>query len=131
MKIHPRHQVVPPHYNRAEEFLDEYIEEAGIHDQADGPLFRSANRRSANLTLNQMSRIDAWRMVRRRAEQAGINVPIGCHSYRATGLTCYLENGGKLEIAQAMANHSSTRTTQLYDRRGDQVTLDEIERILI
>jgi integrase/recombinase XerC len=29
-----------------------------------------------------------------------------------------------------MANHASTRTTQLYDRRSDDVTLDEVERII-
>lgn len=120
-----------PAHHRAEEFLDAYIVAADIRDQSEGPLFRTANRRSGNLTLNRMSRTDAWRMVRRRAVAAGIETPIGCHSFRATGITAYLQNGGTLEIAQAMANHSSTRTTQLYDRRGDQVTLDEIERILI
>lgn len=120
-----------PAHHRAETFLDAYIESAGIGAQTTDPLFRSVNRRSDQLTLRAMSRIDAWKMVRRRAEQAGINVPIGCHSFRATGITAYLQNGGSLEIARALANHSSTRTTQLYDRRGDQVTLDEIERILI
>ena len=49
----------------------------------------------------------------------------------ATGITTYLKNGGTLETAATMANHSSTRTTQLYDRRPDDVTLDEVERVLI
>ena len=53
------------------------------------------------------------------------------HSFRGTGITTYLENGGELEKAAQMANHSSTRTTQLYDRRADEVTLDEVERIII
>ena len=70
-------------------------------------------------------------MVRRRALAAGIETKIGNHTFRATGITAYLKNGGTLEKAAAMANHSSTRTTQLYDRRPDDVTLDEIERILI
>ena len=56
---------------------------------------------------------------------------IGCHAFRATGITEYLRNGGKLEVAQQMANHESARTTGLYDRRDDQVSLDEMERILI
>ena len=60
---------------------------------------------------------------------AGIATAIGCHSFRATGITEYLLNGGKLEIAQQMANHESSRTTGLYDRRGDQIKLDEVERI--
>jgi hypothetical protein len=49
----------------------------------------------------------------------------------ATGITAYLKNGGTLEKAAAMANHASTRTTQLYDRRRDEVSLDEVERIVI
>ena len=56
---------------------------------------------------------------------------IGNHTFRATGITAYLKNGGTLENAAAMANHASTRTTQLYDRRPDDVTLDEVERVLI
>jgi integrase len=70
-------------------------------------------------------------MARRRAAAAGIATPLGCHSFRATGITAYLANGGTLETAAAMANHASTRTTQLYDRRGDRVSLDEVERIRI
>ena len=74
-------------------------------------------------------------MIRRRARRsaldAGIETKIGCHSFRATGITEYLRNGGKLEVAQQIANHESARTTGLYDRRNDQVSLDEVERILI
>lgn len=78
-----------------------------------------------------MSQADAWRMVRRRALAAGIATPIGCHTFRATGITAYLENGGSLETAQAIAAHESPRTTKLYDRTSDALTLDEIERIAI
>ena len=60
----------------------------------------------------------------------GIETKISCHSFRATGITTYLQNGGKLEVAQQqMADHESARTTGLYDRRNDPVALDEIERI--
>ena len=62
---------------------------------------------------------------------AGIATKLGNHSFRATGITAYLKNGGTLEKAAAMANHASTRTTQLYDRRRDEVSLDEVERIVI
>ena len=68
---------------------------------------------------------------RRRAAAAGIETKIGNHTFRATGITAYLKNGGTLENAAAMANHASTRTTQLYDRRAEEVTLDEVERILV
>jgi integrase/recombinase XerD len=78
-----------------------------------------------------MSQPDVYRMIRRRALACGIATRIGCHSFRATGITEYLKNGGKLEIAQQMANHESARTTGLYDRRDDQLTLDEVERIVI
>lgn len=78
-----------------------------------------------------MSQADVYRMIRRRADDAGIKTKIGCHTFRPTGITEYLRNGGKLEAAQQMANHESARTTGLYDRRNDQVSLDEVERILI
>lgn len=74
---------------------------------------------------------DAYRMIRGRAAAVGIRTKIGNHSFRATGITEYLWNGGKLEGAQQMANHESTRTTWLYDRCTDQVSLDEVERIVI
>ena len=70
-------------------------------------------------------------MIRRRATAAGINAPVSPHSFRATGITIYLENGGTLETAQKIAAHESPRTTKLYDRTNDQLTLDEIERIAI
>ena len=78
-----------------------------------------------------MNRVDAWRMIQRRAADLGLQVKIGCHTFRATGITAYLEAGGTLENAQAMAAHESPRTTKLYDRTGDEITLDEVERITI
>jgi len=83
------------------------------------------------LSLSPMRQADAWRMIRRRARTAGIPTKIGCHTFRATGITAYLENGGTLEHAQRIAAHESPRTTKLYDRTSDQVSLDEIERIVI
>jgi integrase/recombinase XerC len=68
-------------------------------------------------------------MVKRRSSAAGIQTKIGNHSFRTTGITAYLKNGGTLEKAASVANHASTRTTQLYDRRSDEVTLDEVERV--
>jgi site-specific recombinase XerD len=76
-----------------------------------------------------MAQVDAWRMVRKRALAAGIMAPIGNHSFRATGITAYLANGGALEHAQAMAAHESPRTTKLYDRTKERLTQDEVERI--
>ena len=67
-------------------------------------------------------------MIQRRARAAGIGTKISCHSFRATGIT-YLQNGGKLEVAQQMVGHESARTG-LYDRRNDSVALDEVERVV-
>jgi integrase len=88
-------------------------------------------RRTGVLTEKPMHRIDAWRMVQRRVGDLGMRVRVGCHTFRATGITAYLEAGGTLENAQAMAAHESPRTTKLYDRTGDEITLDEVERIAI
>ena len=104
---------------------------AGIGDDPKGFLFRTTQGQSGYLTKRPMSQADVYRMIRRRAADAGIKTKIGCHTFRATGITEYLRNGGKLEVAQQMANHESARTTGLYDRRNDQVSLDEVERILI
>jgi integrase len=70
-------------------------------------------------------------MIRRRAKAAGIAAEIGCHTFRATGITAYLDlaSGGALEHAQEMAAHESPRTTKLYDRTKERLTQDEVERI--
>ena len=68
-------------------------------------------------------------MIRRRARDAEIETQLSCHSFRGSGITNFLENGGKLEDAQRMAGHSSAKTTKLYDRRDDAIKLDEVEKI--
>jgi site-specific recombinase XerD len=119
-----RHDV-PAHHN-AEKYVDAYLEAAGIAGEKNTPLFRTLDR-ARHLT----GRVDALRMVKRRCQQAGLPETTCCHTFRATGITAYLENGGRLEHAQAIAAHESARTTKLYDRTGDAISLDEIERIVI
>jgi site-specific recombinase XerD len=119
---------MPCHHN-LESYLTAYIDQTGIADDPKGPLFRTVGRRTKRLTRTALSQPDAYRMIERRTEAAGIDTKIGNHSFRATGITAYLKNGGTLEKAASMANHASTRTTQLYDRRSDEVTLDEVERV--
>jgi site-specific recombinase XerD len=118
------------HHN-LEAYLDAYLEAAGIGEAKKTPLFRSARGRTGELTENAMDRGDGYRMIRRRARDAGLDADICCHTFRATGITAYLESGGTLENAQVMAAHESPRTTKLYDRTGDEITLDEVERIKI
>ena len=112
-------------------FFSSLLEAAGLAGQKATPLFLTSRGKTRVLTDRRMNRIDAWRMIRRRAEDVGIGSAIGCHSFRATGITNYLENGGTLELAQAMAAHESPRTTKLYDRAADTLTLDEVEKVMI
>jgi integrase len=124
-----RHEM-PCHHN-LEEYLIAYIDGCGLREDRKGPLFRTIARGTKRLSDAPLPQANAFAMVRRRAAAAEIGTAIGNHSFRATGITTYLKNGGTLATAATMANHSSTRTTQLYDRRPDDVTLDEVERVLI
>jgi site-specific recombinase XerD len=123
-----RHEV-PAHHN-AEAYLDAYLEAAGIRGEKKSVLFRSVDKHR-RLTPNPMTRTDVLRMVKRRAVGAGLPSSTCCHTFRATGITAYLENGGTIENAQTIAAHESPRTTKLYDRTSDEITLDEVERIVI
>jgi integrase/recombinase XerD len=91
------------------------------------PTQQRSSRRKTGLTV----RLHAFRMVKRRAKAAGVSSAIGNHTFRATGITAYMENDGTLEHAQQIANHESPKKTKLYDRTSDQITLDEVERIAI
>ncbi len=121
---------VPAHHN-AEAYLDAYVEAAGIAGDRKSPLFRSGAGKSGKLTAHALRRNNALAMVKRRARAAGLSERVCCHTFRATGITAYLEAGGTLEKAQQIAAHESPKTTKLYDRTSDQISLDEIERIAI
>ncbi|MCY1434181.1 Tyrosine recombinase XerD [compost metagenome] len=118
-----------PCHHLLEEYLHAYLEGTGIKGDLKGPLFRTIQRGTGQLSVTALPQANAHAMVRRRALAAGLKTLIGNHTFRATGITAYLKNGGTLENAAAMANHASTRTTQLYDRRRDAISLDEVERV--
>ncbi|MFM0086914.1 tyrosine-type recombinase/integrase [Paraburkholderia sediminicola] len=120
-----------PCHHTLEAYLHAYLEETGIASEPKGPLFRTIARGTGRLSGTPLPQANAYAMVRRHALAAGIGTAIGNHTFRATGITAYLKNGGTLENAAAMANHASTRTTQLYDRRRDDISLDEVERIRV
>lgn len=120
-----------PCHHKAEIYLDAYLEAACIGAAARTPLFRAAAGKTGRLTDRGMDRRDVLEMVKRRARQAGLPSRTCNHTFRATGITAYLKNAGKLEKAQQIAAHESPRTTKLYDRTSDELTLDEIERIII
>lgn len=120
-----------PCHHTLEAYLHAYLDDSGLTADPKGPLFRTIARGTGQLSTTPLPQANAYAMVRRRAVAAGIATKIGNHTFRATGITAYLKNGGTLENAAAMANHASTRTTQLYDRRRDDINLDEVERIHI
>ncbi|WP_246767444.1 tyrosine-type recombinase/integrase [Rhizobium leguminosarum] len=124
-------QVELPCHHSLEAYLDEYIDAAGLKDTPRAPLFQTIRRGAGRLSGNALPQANAYAMVQRRTIAAGITTAVCNHTFRATGITAYLKNGGTLEKAANMANHSSIRTTQLYDRRSDDLNLDEVERILI
>jgi Site-specific recombinase XerD len=121
-----RHEM--PCHHLLDEYLTAYLDATDC-GSAKAPLFRALSRQTKQLAEAPLSQADAFAMVRRRAQAAGIATKIGNHTFRATGITTYLKNGGTLENAAAMAAHASTRTTQLYDRRRDDITLAEVERV--
>lgn len=118
-----------PCHHKLETYLDAYIAAAKIEKDRKSPLFRAALRKTKTLSSRPLSRTDAWCMVRRRAADLGLETAIGCHTFRATGITDYLTNGGRIEIAQRMAGHANAKTTGLYDRRNDEISVGEVEKI--
>ena len=119
-----------PVHHKGEEYLDVYLETAGIAADRGTPLWRSLTR-TRELGERRMSRVDVFRMIKRRVKAAELGAAANCHTFRASGITAYLLNGGTLERAQAIAGHESPRTTQLYDRTADDITVEDIERIRI
>ena len=124
-----RHEM--PCHHTLEAYLHAYLDETGIGADPKEWLFRTIGRGTGQLSRTALPQANAYAMVQRRALAAGTGTRIGNHSFRATGITAYLKNGGTLENTAAMANHASTRTTQLCDRRRDDISLDEVERIRV
>jgi integrase len=118
-------QAMPCRHN-LESYLHAYIDGSGLANDPKAPLFQSYSRATGQLTGNPLPQANAYAMIQRRVRAAEFTTKIGNHTVRATG-----KNGGTLERAAQMANHASTRTTQLFDRRAEEVTLDEVERILV
>ncbi len=119
-----------PSHHKAQEYVDAYLAALGPMAQKGSPLFRRLDRQG-NLTSDRLDRREVLGMVKRRAKKVGLPPTICSHSFRATGITCYLSRNGLLEHAQRIAGHASPETTKLYDRTKDAITLDEIERIVL
>jgi integrase/recombinase XerD len=115
-----------------EQMIFEYIDTAGLKiAEKDTPLFRSALRKTGQLTSNPMHVNDVCRMMKRRLKDAGLPSRLSPHSFRVTTITDLLEQGVPLEDVQRLAGHSDPRTTRLYDRRQKKVSRNIVERISI
>ena len=124
-----KHHEVPAHH-KVEDFLDAYLQAAGIADDKNAPLFRSIDCQR-RLTGERLVPRNALAMIKRAPAPPASVTPSPATPSRTTGITLYLEAGGTIEKAQQIAAHESPRTTKLYDRTSDQLTLDEIEKIQI
>jgi site-specific recombinase XerD len=118
-----------PVHRKLEEILDEYLKVSKLRERPNEPLFPTTLGKSRELGFRPMTRFDGANLLKRRLRHAGIVGDYSPHSFRATGITNYLENGGTLEAAQRIAGHADSRTTKLYDRRGQKVLLEDMERI--
>jgi len=134
LRLHEKNGKViemPCHHN-LEAYIDAYLDIAGVREDRNGSLFRCVDERTHQKLIDKpLTRIHVWQLVKRRAKAAGLPPEVCCHTFRATGITTYLKNGGTIEKAKYMAGHESARTTGLYDRREEEVSLDEVERIVI
>ena len=144
-----------PCHHHLETYLADWLDAAGHSEKPDAPLFQTFASNGARkphfgndaeaetcqggegkkpkrirpLSGNPMTQAMTWEMLQRRSKQAGLTTHICNHTFRATGITAYLTNGGAIERAAIIAGHASINTTKLFDRRPDDVTLEEIEKI--
>ncbi|MGA8655254.1 MAG: tyrosine-type recombinase/integrase [Chthoniobacterales bacterium] len=118
-----------PVHPRARSALDDWLVRSGLIDQLDAPLFSAFERDRESLTLQKLNRRSIYKLIRRLTRKLGIKKRIGCHSFRATGITFFRMNGGSLEDAARLANHANLSTTKGYDRTFDMEMAGEIERV--
>jgi integrase/recombinase XerD len=118
-----------PVHHKLEELLDQYLKATGLEKEPGSPSFPASIGKTGKLSRRPLRRTDAADMLKRRLKQAGLPAHYSPHSFRATGITNFLENDGALEAAQRIAGHADSRTTKLYDRRGQKVLLEDMERI--
>ena len=118
-------------HSKAKEAVDFWLERSLLASNPSAPLFPSLGKNRETIELRRLDRRSVLKLVKKRAKACGILKRVCCHSFRATGVTQYMNSGGTIEIAQRIAGHTSSSTTRIYDRSGDQLTLQEIERVQI
>jgi integrase/recombinase XerD len=120
-----------PVHSKAREAIDLWLEASGLATKPAAPLFPSFGKNRETIELMRLDRRSILKLVEKRAEVSGIIKRVCCHSFRATGITEYMNSGGIIEIAQQIAGHKSSSTTRIYDRSRDRLTIEEIERVQI
>lgn len=123
-KIHE----VPVH-SKAREAVDHWLQVSGLETNPAAPLFPAFGKDKKTIQLRHLSRTSIWKLVQARVRASGLEKRVCCHSFRATGITEYMNAGGALDIAQRIAGHAELSTTKIYDRSKDRVTIAEIERV--
>ena len=125
-----REHEVPVH-SKAKEAIDLWLEASGLASNPAAPLFPAYGKDRETIELKHLDRRSILKLVEKRASASGIVKRVCCHSFRATGITEYMNAGGTIEIAQQIAGHKSSSTTRIYDRSQDLLTIEEIERVQI
>src|SRR6202007_1374793 len=120
-----------PVHSKAKEALDLWLERSYLASNPSAPLFPSFCKNRETFNWRRLDRRSVLKLVENRAKASGILKRVCCHSFRATGVTQYMNSGGTIEIAKRIAGHTSPATTRIYDRSGDVLTLEEIERVQI
>lgn len=120
-----------PVHPEAAGYILSYLENGGLRSSPTLPLFQTIHGKASSLSGRAMHRTEIFRMIKRRSLAAGLSAEICCHSFRATGITRYMDNGGRIEHAQRIAGHADARTTKLYDRSDNAVRMEEIKKIEI
>lgn len=118
-----------PCHHKLEQWMQEYLVYSAYNQSKTPFVFVTIDRKTKKLSDCPLSQSNAYVMVQKRAKEAGIKTVICNHTFRATGITAFLENNGTLERAARIANHASTRTTQLYDRRSRKILQKDVEKI--
>jgi site-specific recombinase XerD len=118
-----------PVHHKLEELLDQYLKATGLEKEPQSPLFPASIGKTRSYRAGRLCAPTLRTCLKRRLKQAGLPAHYSPHSFRATGITNFLENDGTLEAAQRIAGHADSRTTKLYDRRGQKILLEDMERI--
>jgi integrase/recombinase XerD len=122
-----KYHEVPAHHKAGED-INASLETAGVSGMKKTPLFRTFNKRR-QFSVRRLHRSEIWEMIKRRVRKTGLSEEICCHTFSATGITTDLEKRGTIERAQQIATHESPKTTKLYDRTQDPITLEEVEEV--